>query len=677
MNDKEVSVTAGAQKIATSHLRRKAVLYVRQSTMRQVFENTESTKRQYALRDRAVALGWSREEIVVIDGDLGETATEAGGREGFEKLVTEVGMGRCGIVLGLEVSRLARNSSDWHRLLELCALSDTLILDEDGLYDPKNFNDRLLLGMKGQMSEAEIHVMRMRLRGGLLNKARRAELKLRLPVGLVYDAHDQVRLDPDRQVRDTVRLLFDTFRRVGSAQGVVRAFREQSILFPRRLVSGPRKGEAVWSKLTSDRVLQALHNPRYAGAFAYGRKRSRRLLNGRITSTTVPQDEWHTLAPNAHEGYISWDEFQDNQRTLLENAQTHGKERKKSPPREGPALLQGIVVCGVCGDRMTVSYRKRREGRLLPQYRCQRRSIQNAVRACQDIHGASIDAAVAALLLDMVTPVALEVALTVQQEIQSRLDEADRLRHAQVERARYQADLAQQRFMQVDPNNRLVADALEAQWNDKLRALTQAQEQYERQRAADRAALDDGQRARVLALATDFPKLWRDPKTPQRERKRMVRLLVEDVTLARGEHIAVHIRFKGGAARSLKLPLPLPARAHWTTSPEVVSEIDRLLDSHTESEIVDRLNANGYRPGRGKLFNRSIVLHLRRRYKLRSRYDRLRAAGFMTIEEIARRFDVSINTARSWRRQGLLAAHRVDGKQFLFEPPGKGAPIIC
>ena len=331
-----------------------AYLYVRQSTVRQVFENTESTRRQYALRERAVALGWPIERVIVIDSDLGKSGASSTDREGFQKLVGEVGMGRAGIVLGLEVSRLARNSTDWHRLLEICALSDTLILDEDGVYNPSDFNDRLLLGLKGTMSEAELHVMRARLRGGILNQARRGALKMALPVGLVYDPADHVVLDPDGQVQQSIVHLFETFERTGSASATVKHFREQGLRFPRRPRRGPHKGELLWEALRHWRVLRVLHNPRYAGAFVFGRTRTHKRPGGNIKLEWLPREEWMVLLADAHPGYIAWEQFEVNQRRLRDNAQAHGAQRRKSPPREGPALLQGLAVCGVCGQRMTV-----------------------------------------------------------------------------------------------------------------------------------------------------------------------------------------------------------------------------------------------------------------------------------------------------------------------------------
>ena len=342
-------------KVETSHLHRDAFLYVRQSTVRQVIENTESTERQYALRQRAVALGWPLERVILVDDDQGQSGASTE-REGFQRLVTEVSMGRAGLVLGLEVSRLARNSVEWQRLLEICALTNTLILDEDGVYNPASFNDRLLLGLKGTMSEAELHVIRARLRGGILNKARRGELKVPLPTGLVYDANQRVGFDPDQRVQQSFRHLFQTFRATGSATATVKVFREQQLQFPRRLRGGPRRGQLVWGALTHTRVLRVLHNPRYAGAFAFGRSRSVRQVDGTTRTRQQPREQWQTLLRDAHPGYISWEEYESNELQLRESAQAHGLERRKSPPREGPALLQGLVMCGVCGARMTVRY---------------------------------------------------------------------------------------------------------------------------------------------------------------------------------------------------------------------------------------------------------------------------------------------------------------------------------
>ena len=665
------------QKIQPHHLKRHAYLYVRQSTLRQVFENTESTKRQYALRDRAVALGWPLERVIVIDSDLGQSGASAADREGFQRLVSEVGLGRAGIVLGLEVSRLARNCADWHRLLEICALTDTLILDEDGLYDPGHFNDRLLLGLKGTFSEAELHVLRARLRGGILNKARRGELKNPLPVGLVYDPQNHVVLDPDQQVQQAIRTLLATFERTGSGTATVKFFRQQNLLFPRRLRHGVHKGQLLWVPLVHHRVLQILHNPRYAGAFFHGRIRTRKDENGHPLYTILPMEEWHTLLPETHPGYIPWEQYRRNVQRLRDNAHAYGHDRRHGPAGEGPALLQGLVMCGVCGQRMTVRYHTRLSG-LAPSYVCQRHGIEQGQRVCQVVPGANVDRAIGTLLLELMTPVTLEVALAVQQELQTRLADADRLRRQQVQRARYEADLAQERFLQVDPKNRFVADALEADWNDKLRLLADAEEQYQKQSQADRTILDQQTKDRILALASDFPRLWRDAKTSDLDRKRMVRLLIEDVTLIKAERITAHVRCKGGTTHTLTLPLPLSGCMAWQTDPAIVALIDQWLDHHTDGQIAVLLNDQGRRSGKGHKFTRLTVGNIRRDYRLKSRFARLCEAGMLTLKQVAAQLQIATKTVIAWRNSGLLKAHPYNDKhQYLYEPVGDQRPRKC
>jgi len=655
-----------AQKVGDSHLKRNAYLYVRQSTPQQVLEHRESTARQYALRQRAAALGWPAEQIVTIDSDQGQSGAFAADRAGFQKLVAEVSLGLAGLVMGLEVSRLARNCAEWHRLLELCAYSDTLILDEDGIYNPAQFNDRLLLGLKGAMSEAELHVLRGRMQGGLLNKVRRGELELALPIGLVYDAAGQVVLDPDQQVQQSVRLLFETFRRLRSAKAVVKEFRRLGLRFPRHR-SVKHAPELLWGELNYGYVLHILHNPRYAGAFVYGRTRWRRTPEGAHVSTRLPENEWHTLLRDAHAAYITWEQYQDNQRQLRQNEQGRNT-RGNTPPREGPALLQGLVLCGRCGDPMCVQYHAR-NGQLIPSYECRRRSNQRAERPCQIVHGAGVDAAVGKLLVEAVTPLALEVALSVQQELQTRAEEADRLRRAEVERARYDALLAQRRYLRVDPDNRLVASSLEADWNAKLRALDAAEQEYERQRQAGPPGLDAGQRERILALAGDFPRLWQDPNTPGRERKRMARLLLEDVTLTRGKDITVAVRFKGGATTVLTVPPPLRACELHKLDPAILSEVDQLINGHTAEEIGEKLNARGVSTPMGFVFDRRAVQHLLRRYNLPTRKQRLRAKGLLTFPEICRMLHASRTMIFWWRRRGLLRVEQYGKKKFLYYPP--------
>jgi DNA invertase Pin-like site-specific DNA recombinase/DNA-binding transcriptional regulator YiaG len=590
--------------------------------------------------------------------------------------VAEVGLGRAGIVLGLEVSRLARNNADWHRLLEICALTDTLILDEDGLYNPGEFNDRLLLGLKGTMSEAELHFIRARLRGGQLSKARRGELPMILPVGLVYDPAGKVVLDPDVGVQHAIRHLFATFARTGSARAVVQTFNREGVRFPARIRTGPHKGELSWMPLKHWRVLRSLHNPRYAGAFVYGRHRGRTTPDGKATIEQLPRDQWTALIPDAHPGYITWEQFETNQQLLAVNAHAHSTDRAAGPAREGPALLQGLAVCGRCGRRMTIGYHHRR-GVEVPDYRCMSVAIQDGVPPCHTVPGATIDPAIGQLLLDTVTPLALEVALTVQAELEARADEADALRRSHVERARHRTELARRRYLAVDPDNRLVADTLEADWNDALRQLQAAQDDYDRTAATVHARLTPDDQARIRSLAADFPALWSDPATPQRERKRMARLLIEDVTIAKTDRIHLHVRFRGGQTTSLVVPIPPKSWQIRQTRPDTLALLDRLLDDHTDAQVADALNAAGHRSGTGQPFTGRIVLELRRNNTMASHLERLRRRGLLTKAEIAERLGVHVSTINAWHRAGLLVTHKANDKNVrLFEPPVAGDPRL-
>jgi DNA invertase Pin-like site-specific DNA recombinase len=668
-------VSAEAVKVTASQLARNAYLYIRQSTLKQVLHNTESAVRQYDLRGKAISLGWDASQIIVIDIDQGQSGASAADREGFQQLVAEVSLGRAGIVLGLECSRLARNNADWHQLLELCAMTGTLICDEDGLYDPRDFNDRLILGMKGQISEYELHFIRARLRGGQLSAARRGELRMGLPVGLAYDAAGHVVLDPDAGVQQALRHLFAVFARTGSARAVVAAFADDKLLFPVRIGTGPRKGELAWMPLTHWRVLRTLHNPRYAGAFVYGRRRGTISANGKNSCQPLPRDQWTALIPGAHPGYITWETYEANQQTLAGNAAARGADRAAGPAREGTALLQGLAVCGRCGRRMTIRYHAR-GGTEIPDYQCMRECIDNARPRCQIIPGAAADAAVGQLLLDTLTPLALEVALTVQAEIEARAADADAMRASHVERARHRADLARRRYLAVDPGNRLVAGTLEADWNQALRALQAAQDDYDNASTVA-ATLTETDKARIRALASDFPALWSDPVTPQRERKRMARLLLDDVTMTKTDRIHLHVRFRGGQTTSLDVPIPPPAWQLRQTSPDTLALLNQLLDEHTDAETAAALNAAGHRSGEGKPFTGRIVLELRRNHHLPSHADRLRARGLLTMTETAGRLGVHITTIKAWRRAGLLTARKANDKNIpLFDPPDPADPRL-
>ncbi|MGY4183155.1 DNA invertase Pin-like site-specific DNA recombinase [Bradyrhizobium sp. USDA 4518] len=666
-------------KVQPHHLERGAYLYIRQSSMRQVIENVESAKRQYALRGRAIALGWRDEQIIVIDSDQGESGASAVLREGFQRLVSDVGMGHAGIVMGLEVSRLARNNADWQRLLEICALADTLILDEDGVYDPSSFNDRLLLGLKGTMSEAELHVIKARLRGGILNKVRRGEYRCVLPTGLIYDHAGNVTFDPDTQIRETIVHFFDTFSRVGSACQTVKAFRKEGLLFPSRL----RNSETtVFRTLTASTAIRVLNNPRYAGAYAYGRRRYRRTIDGKKTLQRRDHDDWLACIPDAHPGYITWEQFQENLKILKTNGRGYEVARA-SPPREGTALLQGRAVCGQCGKHFRIRYTARR-GRLDAWYVCDRAHGYRGEPNCQSIAGPQIDKAIGMLIAEQMTPAAVELTLDIRKEIEARYEEADRLRCRAIERAKIEADLAQRRFMLVDPNNRLVADTLEGEWNDKLRVLAKARDDRERAPEQDQLFLDEAVRERLTAMTVDFKKLWADPDTPDRERKRLLAHIIEDVTLIKmpaERTTKIHVRFKGGKIQTLTTMSPKSSAQQVKTQPGIVELVDKLLDKHIYSEIAELLNQQGYRPGGSARpgrhetrFTALRVAYLVHRYGLRSRYDRLRDRGMLTKREAAARLNIHETTLARWAEHGLVTRHAYNAHYCLYEIPTSNLP---
>lgn len=664
-----------AHQVTAHHLTRLACLYVRQSTLQQVLENTESTSRQYALRERARALGWADERIVVIDQDLGHSGASTTDRLGFQRLVAEVGLGQVGLVLGLEVSRLARNSSDWHHLLEICALTHTLILDEEGLYDPATFNDRLLLGLKGTMSEAELFVLRARLQGGILNKARRGALKLTLPIGFTYTETDAVVLDPDLQVQASVREVFRSFAHTGSAFTTLRHFRQQHLLFPRRLRRGAHRGELVWAEIEHHDVLRLLHHPAYAGAYVYGRTRTSKTADGKLHIQDVSRADWVVLVRDAHVGYISWEDFERNEAQLALNSQAYAPKRF-SPPREGPALLQGLILCGCCGERMTVRYHQRGGQRIVPDYLCAHKSIERGEPPCQRIPGRELDQAIGAVLLERVTPEALALTLAVQEEVIQRADEARRLRHLQVERAQYEAELAQRRYLKVDPDNRLVASVLEAEWNAKLRALEEARAIEERYNQSDQQRVSAQERADIEQVPERFRQFWNDPKTTARQRKRAVRLLIEDVTVSKAEQIVAHIRFKGGAIQTVTVPLPPPFAQSRLTAPSTLAAMDRLLEEYTDAEVAEQLNEQGYRTFDGLLFQGTHVYQLRRHHGLADRYARLRVRGMLTAEELAPSYGVTAQTIWRWYRQGRIAGARYNDRGSCLFLPKASQPLL-
>lgn len=663
-------------KVAPQHLRRLVYLYIRQSTLRQVAENRESTQRQYALRQRALTLGWRDEQLVIVDEDLGLSGTSAKERHGFQKMVAEVGLGRVGLVMGLEVSRLARNNADWQRLLELCAMTETLILDEDGLYDPSSFNDRLVLGLKGTMSEAEIHLLRARLRGGILNKARRGELRLPLPVGYVHKGSEKMVLDPDERVRDSVQHLFVTFDRTGSAYAVVREFRSKGLLLPSRERGASPSKPPCWLPLDYHRVLEVLHNPRYAGAFVYGETRSRKdPTTERYVTRRLPREEWAVFLPGSHEPYISWPRHLRNQERLKENAAAHGSHRRHGPPRTGPALLQGLVICGQCGNRMTVRYHRRHAG-LAPTLYCIREGIESATGPCLVVPGTGVDKAIGDLLLESVTPLHVAVTEEVFREIRARREEVVRLHRERMEQTQHEAEVAQRRFLRVNPDNRLVADTLEREWNGALQQVRNVEEEYVRFSQEEQKTMTPEEEARIRQAIVRFREVWGDPRTRVEDRKRMVRLLLEDVTLVRQDGIVAKVRFKGGATTELKVPI-LPAKNEWFQTPEAtLSRIRELSMEMTAEAMVLRLEAEGMRSALGRRFTRSGIHMLRSKHRIPGPRRYWRSQGYLTAKEMAAQLKVTAETVERWGKEGKLKTRPYDETgRVVYEPLGEVRPV--
>ena len=441
---------------------------------------------------------------------------------------------------------------------------------------------------------------------------------------------------------------------------------------------GPDKDKVKWQRLTSGRALSILKNPRFAGAYYYGRQRSQINVDGSTTYFQVPRDQWLVLIKDVHPGYITWEQYEENLRRMRQNAIAYNNIDRKTPPREGPCLLQGLAICGKCGQRMTIRYKYQRKGRIEPAYLCQRNRIERWESSCQYIPGAGIDEAIGKLLLDSVTPLTLEVALQVQKELENRFNEADKLRKQQVQRAEYEANLARRRFMQVDPDNRLVADTLEAEWNEKLRHLQDAIDYYEDHRQKESEKLKSAQKKEVLKLAKDFPRLWKNPRTPAREKKRMIRFLIEDVTMIRGEeNITLHVRFKGGAKKTLTLPPPLKGWQYNATDPKIVQMVDELLTDHNYAEIATILDKRGYKSSQGNRFDRNVVKSITYKYKLKTRFARLRATGKLTADEVASLLGVTAQTVRKWGKEGTIKTYPYNDRNgCLYEHPGVNSPLM-
>lgn len=662
-------------KLRNEHLIRPALVYVRQSTPIQVRDNTASTTRQYQLAKRAQDLGWPEPLVSVIDQDQGHSGASSVGRDGFEYLMTEVGLERVGAVLCLEASRLARSSSDWYRLIEICALTDTLVIDEDGVYDPGEYNDRLLLGFRGAMSEAELHWLHCRLVGGKLEKAQQGTLRFRLPTGLVYEAGGRIELDPDEEIQHAMRQVFEVFDASKSALAVVKHFEENGLKIPTRLWQRERKGEVVWGRLRHARVLSILHNPFYAGAYVYGRTQTRqRPLPGetpRIKGRTrqVKRDNWSTLLRDHHPGYISWAQFRRHEDQLDDNRTVDSNEHRGAV-REGGALLQGIVGCGVCGRRMTVRYLP--DG-IRSSYTCTQLHKDFAGKTCQVIRDDGIDAAVAQLLLAAIEPAQLTIALEAVEHLEAQAQAIDRQWQLRLERARYEADRARRSYQEVEPEHRLVARSLERDWNEKLTALDQLERDYAEMRPVASSHISEAERQGILNLVHDLPAVWRADTTTHAERKQVVRLLIKDVMLTKLEQtVRVDVRWQTHACSTLEVERPKPVSVIYQTAPEDIERIRQLAPSHTDIQIAERLNQEGRRSGRGGAFTASKVDWLRYAYAIKTGCPLGPAAcpsgqrgdGRYSAQGAAGQLNVSVSTIAHWCQAGKL-----DGVQVVPRAP--------
>jgi len=650
-------------KIAAGHLRRSAFIYVRQSTTAQVEHNRESTDRQYRLVERAVELGWERAQITVVDKDLGVSGSGLTERSGFAQMTAQVALGHVGIVLGLEVSRLARNNADWYRLLDLCGVTDTLIGDADGIYHPGLFNDRLVLGLKGTMSEAELHVLRARLEGGIRNKAARGELRRGLPVGFVWGEEDgEVRFHPDEAVTGAVRAVFERFAEMGSARQVWLWFRSQGLSFP---LQSSTLEEIRWVTPTYAKLHQVLTNPVYAGAYVYGKTRHERYVDeaGQVRKRVrrLPRSEWAVLIHDHHPGFIDWETYQAHQARIASNTRPRPHE-PGGAVREGAALLQGIARCGRCGRGLRVYYTGRAAS---PGYHCAGDVIVNGRgEYCLRVGGRQIDDAVVSAFLQALAPAGLEASLRAAEQLEADHDAALAQWRRQVERAGYEAQRAERRYRAVDPDNRLVARGLEAEWEKCLRALEAAQAELQCRERQRPRVLSVDERRWILALGSDLDSVWTAPTTTDRDRKEVLRTLLEEVIITvekEAQRAQLTLRWRGGLIDDLDIPLLRSRPAPIRTDEETVELLRRLAAHYPDAVIAGILNRQGRKTATGKSFTANRVSSLRTHwsipcFELPSQPPEGDSASILKAAKI---LGVAPSTLHRWLNDGFIAGEQV------------------
>ena len=660
--------------LSAAHRAKLAYIYIRQSTAGQVRQHQESTTLQYRLVDRAAGLGWPRERIVVVDDDLGKSGATSTERQGFQRLIAEIGLGKAGLVLSLDASRLARNNRDWHQLLELCSIFGVVIGDGERLYDPNAYHDRLLLGLSGIMSEAELHQIRMRLHQGERQKAARGELRLPLPAGLVQERDGGIALNPDEEVQARLRLVFDTFRAVQSAKAVMRELQRHGLTLPVRPLRGPAPHAVIWVPPDSTRVLQILHNPAYAGAYAYGQRRQdptrRRTGSAHGATVKVAIEQWPVCLRDAHPGYIDWEEFMANQARLADNVARHAAERP-GVARRGCALLQGIAVCGRCGRRMGVRYSGPHGD--YPVYHCSADQLREGQPRCQEVRAIPVDTAIEQELLAALAPdqVALAIAAVGQIEAETRmLAQQWALKR---ERARYEAERAQRQYDAVEPENRLVARSLERVWEAKLRGLEAVEQAYDAWQREQAGPLGEAECAEVSALAQDLPRVWRAATAA--ERKRILRLVVRDVVLDQKRErglVWMRITWQTGATNEYQMQRRVRSYADCSSAEQLRQRVQDLnATGKMDQEVADILNAEGIISARGVPFRGETVHLLRKQWGIRTVKINGKDAnpsrwpdGSYSIQGAAAALGITAQTVFKWLRKG-----RLQGRQLAKGQP--------
>ncbi|PHK93466.1 transposase [Pseudoroseomonas rhizosphaerae] len=658
-----------AERVTTAHRAKLAYVYIRQSSAGQVRQHQESTELQYRLVDRAAGLGWPRERIAVIDDDLGKSGATSAGRQGFQHLIAEIGLGKAGLVLSLDASRLARNNRDWHQLLELCSIFGVVIADGERLYDPGAYHDRLLLGLSGIMSEAELHQIRLRLHQGERQKAARGALRLPQPAGLALGPGGAIMLNPDEEVQARLRLVFSTFQALQSAKAVMRELQRHGLALPVRPLRGPGPHEVVWRPANNARVLQILQNPAYAGAYVYGRHRHdplrRRAGAPHPAIIRVPVEQWPVCLRDAHPGYIGWEEFMANQRRLAGNVASHAAERPGAA-RRGWALLQGIAACGRCGRRMALRYSGPHGD--FPLYQCSADQAQDGSPRCQEVRALLVDAEVERLLLEALAPDQIALAVAAIDD----LDEDTRLLERQWalkrERARYEAERARRQYDTVEPENRLVARSLERVWEEKLRQVEVVEQEYEAWRRNQGAPISEADRSDVLALARDLSRVWQSAEAP--ERKRITRLVIRDVALDQKREQGVvwlRISWQSGAISEHRVQRRVRSYAD-CADPALLERRIRALNAagKMDHEVASILNAEGIVSARGAPFLHGTVHLLRKRWGIRSAKINGDAAnpvrwpdGSYSIRGAAAAVGVTAQTVFGWLRKGCLQGQQL------------------